>query len=169
MRRTAVALVLTAVVAAGCHKKTPPVARPAPAPPAPTAGNARPPAPPQPVPEPTVVPPEPVRDDAVMSASLDDLNRNSPLKPVYFDYDSDELTPAGQQTLNENAALMKKFPNMEHDEPYMAHVPPGKQREIVWTFNRTGEFDFACLLPGHYEAGMVGRIRVVAAGKKAKS
>ena len=70
--------------------------------------------------------------------------------------------------LDEHAALMKKFPNMEHDEPYMAHVPPGKRGEIVWTFNRPGEFDFACLLPGHYEAGMVGRIRVTAAAKKAK-
>jgi uncharacterized cupredoxin-like copper-binding protein len=71
--------------------------------------------------------------------------------------------------LDEHAALMKKFPNMEHDEPYMAHVPAGKRGEIVWTFNRAGEFDFACLLPGHYEAGMVGKIRVVAAAaKKAK-
>ena len=43
--------------------------------------------------EPTVVPPEPVRDDAISSASLDDLNRNSPLKPVFFDYDSAELEP----------------------------------------------------------------------------
>lgn len=80
-----------------------------------------------------------------------------------------EFVLGTRKELDEHAALMKKFPNMEHDEPYMAHVPPGKQREIVWTFNRTGEFDFACLLPGHYEAGMVGRIRVVAAGKKAKS
>jgi uncharacterized cupredoxin-like copper-binding protein len=64
--------------------------------------------------------------------------------------------------LDEHAALMKKFPGMEHDEPYMAHVAPGKEAEIVWTFNRDGEFDFACLLPGHYEAGMVGKIRVVA-------
>lgn len=71
--------------------------------------------------------------------------------------------------LDDHAALMKKYPNMEHDEPYMAHVPPGKQGEIVWTFNRPGEFDFACLLPGHYEAGMVGRIRVTAAAKKEKS
>ena len=46
---------------------------------------------------------------------------------------------------------------MEHDEPYMAHVAPGKTGEIVWSFNRAGEFDFACLIPGHYQAGMVGR------------
>ncbi len=70
--------------------------------------------------------------------------------------------------LDEHAALMKKFPGMEHDEPYMAHVAPGKQGEIVWTFNRHGEFDFACLLPGHYEAGMVGKIRVVAMTTKSK-
>ena len=62
-----------------------------------------------------------------------------------------------------HAALMMKFPTMEHDEPYMAHVPPGKRREIVWTFNRAGEFEFACLIAGHYQAGMVGTITVSAA------
>ncbi len=64
---------------------------------------------------------------------------------------------------DEHAALMLKFPNMEHDEPYMAHVAPGKTGEIVWTFNRAGDFDFACLIAGHYQAGMVGRIKVLAA------
>ena len=59
-----------------------------------------------------------------------------------------------------HAALMMKFPNMEHDEPYMAHVPPGKTTEILWTFNRAGEFEFACLIAGHYAAGMVGTIAV---------
>ncbi len=61
-----------------------------------------------------------------------------------------------------HAELMVKFPNMEHDEPYMAHVPPGKTGEIVWTFNRTGTFEFACLIAGHYQAGMVGTINVSA-------
>ncbi len=61
-----------------------------------------------------------------------------------------------------HAALMVKFPNMEHDEPYMAHVPPGKTGQIVWTFNRPGEFEFACLIAGHYQTGMVGRITVAA-------
>ena len=59
-----------------------------------------------------------------------------------------------------HAALMVKFPGMEHDEPYMAHVGPGKKGEIVWTFNRAGEFEFACLIAGHYQAGMVGTITV---------
>jgi len=59
-----------------------------------------------------------------------------------------------------HAALMVKFPDMEHDEPYMAHVAPGKSGEIVWTFNRAGDFEFACLIAGHYQAGMVGAITV---------
>jgi peptidoglycan-associated lipoprotein len=56
-----------------------------------------------------VVPPEPVRDDAISSASLDDLNKNSPLKPVYFELDSSDLTAANQKTLDEDAALLKRY------------------------------------------------------------
>ena len=73
-----------------------------------------------------------------------------------------EFVLGTKKELEEHAALMLKFPNMEHDEPYMAHVAAGKKSEIVWTFNRAGEFDFACLIPGHYQAGMVGKVRVVA-------
>ena len=68
--------------------------------------------------------------------------------------------------LDEHAALMVKFPTMEHDEPYMAHVAPGKAGEIVWLFNRPGDFDFACLIAGHYQAGMVGKIKVAASAAK---
>lgn len=64
--------------------------------------------------------------------------------------------------LAEHAALMVKFPDMEHDEPYMAHVPPGKSGTIVWHFNRPGDFQFACLIAGHFQSGMVGALRVVA-------
>jgi uncharacterized cupredoxin-like copper-binding protein len=73
-----------------------------------------------------------------------------------------EFVLGTKKELDEHAALMIKFPTMEHDEPYMAHVVPGKQGEIVWTFNRAGEFDFACLIAGHYQAGMVGKVRVIA-------
>lgn len=68
--------------------------------------------------------------------------------------------------LDEHAALMVKFPGMEHDEPYMAHVAAGKSGELVWNFNRPGEFDFACLIAGHYQAGMVGKIKVVATNQE---
>ena len=73
-----------------------------------------------------------------------------------------EFVLGTKKELDEHAALMVKFPTMEHDEPYMAHVAAGKTGEIVWTFNRAGSFDFACLIPGHYQAGMVGKIRVAA-------
>jgi uncharacterized cupredoxin-like copper-binding protein len=59
-----------------------------------------------------------------------------------------------------HAELMVKFPTMEHDEPYMAHVKAGQKGEIVWTFNRAGTFEFACLIAGHYQAGMAGAIVV---------
>lgn len=62
----------------------------------------------------------------------------------------------------EHAALMLKFPTMEHSEPYMAHLGPKKTGQIIWTFNRPGEFDFACLIAGHYQAGMMGKITVLA-------
>ena len=66
------------------------------------------------------------------------------------------------QELQEHAALMLKFPDMHHDEPYMVHVAPGESGEMVWTFNRAGDFDFACLVPGHYQAGMRGKVHVAA-------
>lgn len=71
-----------------------------------------------------------------------------------------EFVIGTKKELEEHAAMMKKFPNMEHDEPYMAHVASGATGELVWTFNRPGQFDFACLIPGHYEAGMQGKIIV---------
>jgi uncharacterized cupredoxin-like copper-binding protein len=73
-----------------------------------------------------------------------------------------EFVIGNRKELDEHAALMVKFPTMEHDEPYMAHVPPGRSGEVVWTFNRAGDFDFACLIAGHYQAGMVGKIKVAA-------
>jgi peptidoglycan-associated lipoprotein len=108
-----IAVILTAAslaAAAACHKKAPPVARPAPPPPTTTTAPPRPPGPPEPVREPTSVPAEPVRDDAIASASLDDLNRNSPLKPVFYELDSSEVSPAGQKVLDENAVLLKRYP-----------------------------------------------------------
>jgi uncharacterized cupredoxin-like copper-binding protein len=78
-----------------------------------------------------------------------------------------ELVLGTRKELEEHAALMARFPNMEHDEPFMAHVGPGKTEQLVWTFNRAGEFEFACLVPGHYQAGMVGKVVVVSGHGKA--
>ncbi len=100
------------VTALACGGKKPPVARPAPPPPPTQAVPAqRPPAPPEPVTEPTIVPPEPMKEDTIAAASLDDLNRSSPLKPVFFAFDSAEIDQTGQVALNENAAILKKYPS----------------------------------------------------------
>jgi uncharacterized cupredoxin-like copper-binding protein len=73
-----------------------------------------------------------------------------------------ELVLGTMEELKEHGELMKRFPDMEHDEPYMAHVNPGEKEEIVWQFTKAGEFHYACLIPGHFEAGMVGKITVAA-------
>jgi uncharacterized cupredoxin-like copper-binding protein len=77
-----------------------------------------------------------------------------------------EFVLGTKKDLDEHAALMVKFPNMEHDEPYMTHVKPGATGAVIWNFNRAGEFEFACLVAGHYQAGMVGKVTVAAAKGK---
>lgn len=71
-----------------------------------------------------------------------------------------EMVLGTAQELQEHAELMKKFPNMEHADANMAHVKPGAKGEIVWQFNKAGDYQFACLIPGHFEAGMVGKVVV---------
>jgi uncharacterized cupredoxin-like copper-binding protein len=71
-----------------------------------------------------------------------------------------ELVIGTPKELAEHAEIMRKFPGMEHDAPHMAHVKPGRNGEIVWQFTQPGEFQFACLIPGHFEAGMVGKVVV---------
>jgi uncharacterized cupredoxin-like copper-binding protein len=71
-----------------------------------------------------------------------------------------EMVIGTEPELREHAALMAKFPKMEHDEPYMSLVKPGARETMVWNFNRPGEFQFACLVAGHFEAGMKGTISV---------
>ena len=56
--------------------------------------------------------------------------------------------------------LMKKFPDMEHDDPNAKRLAVGDHGELLWRFTKVGEFEFACLIPGHYEAGMHGKIIV---------
>jgi uncharacterized cupredoxin-like copper-binding protein len=59
-----------------------------------------------------------------------------------------------------HAALMKKYPDMEHDDPNGKTVQPGAKAEMLWCFTKTGTFEFSCLIPGHREAGMVGTVTV---------
>ena len=71
-----------------------------------------------------------------------------------------ELSLGTEKELLEHLEQMKKFPDMEHDEPSKVTLQPGKQGDIVWQFTKAGAVNFACLMPGHYEAGMKGAITV---------
>jgi uncharacterized cupredoxin-like copper-binding protein len=59
-----------------------------------------------------------------------------------------------------HAEVMKKNPDMEHDDPNGKRVLPHGNGEIIWRFTKRGQFEFACLIPGHYDKGMFGRIIV---------
>lgn len=113
-RAVAALALLLLMTLGGCAKKQPPVARPLPPPPPGPATTvpARPPAPPQPEPvaEPAVVPPEPLKEDKLATGSLDELNREAPLKPVFFDLDRADLSQEAQGTLTANAGILKKYP-----------------------------------------------------------
>lgn len=75
-----------------------------------------------------------------------------------------EMVLGTTKQLKEHAELMKKYPEMEHAEDNMVTVAPGKTGEIIWQFTKAGRVDFACLQPGHFDAGMKGFV-TVAGGK----
>lgn len=74
-----------------------------------------------------------------------------------------EIVLGTPTTLQAHAQQMQQHPGMAHDAAHMAHVAPGGQGDVIWHFNRPGQFDFACLIPGHYQAGMTGTVTVLAA------
>lgn len=71
-----------------------------------------------------------------------------------------EIVLGERADLEAHAKRMREHPHMEHHDANMLHVPPGETREMGWRFTRRGEFLYGCLQPGHFEAGMVGRILV---------
>lgn len=71
-----------------------------------------------------------------------------------------EMVIGTKQTLREHAAEMRAMPGMVHGDPNMVRVAPGGRGELTWTFDRAGRFTVACLVPGHYEAGMKGEVAV---------
>lgn len=80
-----------------------------------------------------------------------------------------EMVIGTPEKLKEHAAMMAKSPGMQHEAPYLAHVAPGKTGEIIWNFNRAGSFEYACLIAGHYEAGMRGTLVVAPKSGAGKS
>jgi len=73
-----------------------------------------------------------------------------------------EFSLGTEKELQEHYEVMKKFPNMEHEEANKVSLKPGKQGEVIWRFTKPGVVNFACLHVGHYEAGMKGQIKVAA-------
>ena len=106
----AVVLVLALATVSACGPKKPPVAKPTTPPPAGTDPATRPPVPPTPVNEATPVPAEPTGPDELGARDLDEINKNSPFQPLFFGYDQSEVSAEGQQVLNTNAEIMKKYP-----------------------------------------------------------
>lgn len=74
-----------------------------------------------------------------------------------------ELVLGSLEELQAHAAEMLAMPEMEHEEPNMITVQPGGVAGLIWLFDEPGHVDFACLIPGHTEAGMVGSVNVVGA------
>ena len=74
--------------------------------------------------------------------------------------DDHEFVLATVAENRKHGELMKKFPDMEHDDPNAKRIAHAASGEIVWKFTKAGEFEYACLIPGHYEAGMHGKIVV---------
>ena len=111
-KRYAVCVLLIGLaLASGCGKKKPPVARPTPPPPSGGSTTNPTPGPPEPVRESGAIPPEPkISDDSLASKDLDVINKNSPFQPVFYPLDSSEVDQAGQQTLNANAEILRKYP-----------------------------------------------------------
>jgi uncharacterized cupredoxin-like copper-binding protein len=71
-----------------------------------------------------------------------------------------EFVLATRKENDKHAALMQKYPDMEHDDPNAKRLAPKNDGELVWRFTKRGEFEFACLIPGHRESGMIGKIVV---------
>ncbi|MFJ7885369.1 plastocyanin/azurin family copper-binding protein [Pseudomonas sp. NPDC096917] len=75
------------------------------------------------------------------------------------------LTPTGMNHAGMDHSAMghgaMDMPGMKHDDPNSVLVEPGKTAELTWTFTKTDSLEFACNVPGHYQAGMVGQLKVV--------
>jgi uncharacterized cupredoxin-like copper-binding protein len=71
-----------------------------------------------------------------------------------------EFMLATKEDNRKHAEVMKKFPNMEHDDPNAKRLSPLSSAELLWKFTKRGEFEYGCLIPGHLEAGMHGKILV---------
>lgn len=101
-------------------------------------------------------------DDMKFTPAKIDVKRGETIKFVVRNAGQikHELVIGSMAELKQHAELMRKMPGMEHADPNMVTLDPGKSGELVWQFTKAGTVDFACLQPGHFEAGMMGKISV---------
>lgn len=71
-----------------------------------------------------------------------------------------EMVIGTMDELKKHAETVKRHGEHAYDDAPIAHVEPGETGRIVWQFTRAGEFYYGCLVPGHFEAGMIGTIVV---------
>ncbi len=71
-----------------------------------------------------------------------------------------ELVIGSLDNMKNHAEMMRQMPNMQHQESNMITLQPGQMSALIWKFDEPGDVDFACLIPGHMEAGMVGKVSV---------
>jgi uncharacterized cupredoxin-like copper-binding protein len=101
-------------------------------------------------------------DDMKFTPSKIDVKRGETIKFVVRNAGQikHEMVIGPMAELKEHAEMMRKMPGMEHAEPNMVTLDPRKSGELIWHFTKTGTFDFACMQPGHFEAGMMGTVSV---------
>jgi len=110
--------------------------------------------------------------DRTIKVSMNDSMRFEPDsinvkvgETIKFDLDNvgavkHEMVIGQLSYLIEHSEMMKKFPNMEHEEPNMLLLESSSNGELIWKFTEAGQIDFACLQLGHYDAGMKGNVTV---------
>lgn len=101
-------------------------------------------------------------DDMKFHSSLIDVKQGETIKFVAKNSGKvkHEMVLGTEKDLKDHYEVMKKNPEMEHADANMVTVAPGKTGEIIWQFTKSGKVDFACLQPGHYDAGMKGLVNV---------
>jgi len=121
---------------------------------------------------PTGTPGDPAKVTRTIELTMDDIMRFTPSEiqvrageTVRFFIKNKgkiphEMVIGSIADLKAHAAEMQKMPGMQHAEPNMITLAPGKIGGLVWQFHQAGTVDFACLIPGHFEAGMVGKVTV---------
>ncbi|WP_092950582.1 cupredoxin domain-containing protein [Paracidovorax konjaci] len=101
-------------------------------------------------------------DDMKFHSSLIDVKQGETIKFIAKNSGKvkHEMVLGTEKDLKDHYEVMKKNPEMEHADANMVTVAPGKTGEIIWQFTKSGKVDFACLQPGHYDAGMKGLVNV---------